>query len=166
METREIILDILQEMHEDIDYEKEKALVTDKILDSFDLVSLVSELTDAFDIEITAKDFVEENFNSLDTLVTKTGRRYAFYIICIYCIYRCRIFSVLSDSTQMAVAVSSDNQHWLLCIGRNFLSHLFTCKFGGDLSGRTVDRKKPKTGKNLHPGKCRPVCIAAGEKGV
>lgn len=47
----------------------------------------------------------------------------------------------------MAVAVSSDNQHWLLCIGRNFLSHLFTCKFGGDLSGRTVDRKKPKTGK-------------------
>ena len=61
METREIILDILQEMHEDIDYEKEKALVTDKILDSFDLVSLVSELTDAFDIEITAKDFVEEN---------------------------------------------------------------------------------------------------------
>lgn len=67
-------LDILQEMHEDIDYEKEKALVTDKILDSFDLVSLVSELTDAFDIEITAKDFVEENFNSLDTLVTMVKR--------------------------------------------------------------------------------------------
>ena len=64
METREIILDILQEMHEDIDYEKEKALVTDKIL----------ELTDAFDIEITAKDFVEENFNSLDTLVTMVKR--------------------------------------------------------------------------------------------
>lgn len=74
METRKIILDILQEMHEDIDYEKEKALVTDKILDSFDLVSLVSELTDAFDIEITAKDFVEENFNSLDTLVTMVKR--------------------------------------------------------------------------------------------
>lgn len=30
---------------------------------------------------------------------------------------------------------------------QEFLSHLFTCKFGGDLSGRTVDRKKPKTGK-------------------
>ena len=69
-----LLLDILQEMHEDIDYEKEKALVTDKILDSFDLVSLVSELTDAFDIEITAKDFVEENFNSLDTLVTMVKR--------------------------------------------------------------------------------------------
>lgn len=42
-----------------------------------------------------------------------------------------------------------------LCIGRNFLSHLFTCKFGGDLSGRTVDRKRPKTGERLHPGKWR-----------
>ena len=66
MEIRDEILEILQEMHEDVDFEKEKTLVTDKILDSFDLVSLVSELTDAFDIE--AKDFVEENFNSLDSL--------------------------------------------------------------------------------------------------
>ena len=31
-------------------------------------------MTDAFDIEITAKDFVEENFNSLDTLVTMVKR--------------------------------------------------------------------------------------------
>ena len=74
METREIILDILQEMHEDIDFQKEQALVTNKVLDSFDLVSLVSELTDAFDIEITAKDFVEENFNSLDALVSMVDR--------------------------------------------------------------------------------------------
>lgn len=69
MEIRDEILEILQEMHEDVDFEKEKTLVTDKILDSFDLVSLVSELTDAFDIEIKAKDFVEENFNSLDSLI-------------------------------------------------------------------------------------------------
>lgn len=74
MGIKETILDILQEMHEDIDFESEKALVTDKILDSFDLVSLVSELTDAFDIEIKAKDFVEKNFNSLDSLVDMVKR--------------------------------------------------------------------------------------------
>lgn len=74
MEIKETILDILQEMHEDIDFESEKALVTDKILDSFDLVSLVSELTDAFDIEIKAKDFVEKNFNSLDSVVDMVKR--------------------------------------------------------------------------------------------
>lgn len=74
MDTREIILDILLEMHSDVDFEEEKALVTDKILDSFDLVSLVSELSSEFDIQITAKDFIEENFNSLDTLTEMVER--------------------------------------------------------------------------------------------
>ena len=71
MEIRDEILEILQEMHEDVDFEKEKTLVTDKILDSFDLVSLVSELTEEMWQALSvaqAKDFVEENFNSLDSL--------------------------------------------------------------------------------------------------
>lgn len=74
MDTKEIILEILQEMHSDVDYETEDKLVTNKILDSFDLVSLVTELSDEFDIQITAKDFVEENFNSLATLVAMVDR--------------------------------------------------------------------------------------------
>ena len=40
----------------------------DKILDSFDLVTLVTELGDEFDVDITAKDFVAENFNSVQRL--------------------------------------------------------------------------------------------------
>ena len=74
MDTKETILDILQEMHADVDYEKEDKLVTDKILDSFDLVSIVTELSDEFDIQITAKDFIEENFNSLAALVAMVDR--------------------------------------------------------------------------------------------
>ena len=66
--VRETILQILQELHEDIDFEKEENLVDDKILDSFDLVTLVAELGEEFDVNITAKDFVEENFNSADRL--------------------------------------------------------------------------------------------------
>ena len=73
-ETREQILEILEQMHPEIDFAAEQALVRDKILDSFDLVSLVSDLSDTFDIEIKAKDFVEENFNSLDTLVAMVDR--------------------------------------------------------------------------------------------
>ncbi|MCH5252564.1 MAG: acyl carrier protein [Lachnospiraceae bacterium] len=65
---KETILSILQELHEDIDFEQEDRLVDDKILDSFDLVTLVAELGEEFDVEITAKDFVEENFNSVDRL--------------------------------------------------------------------------------------------------
>lgn len=60
----EELLEILQELHSDIDFESEDKLVDNKILDSFDLVTLVTELGDTFDIEITAKDFVPENFNS------------------------------------------------------------------------------------------------------
>lgn len=67
-EIRESILQILEELHADIDFEKEEQLVDDKILDSFDLVTLVSELGEEFDIEITAKEFVAENFNSVDRL--------------------------------------------------------------------------------------------------
>ncbi|MBO5487427.1 MAG: acyl carrier protein [Eubacterium sp.] len=73
-EIRESILDILQELHEDIDFETEEQLVDDKILDSFDLVTLVAELGEEFDIEITAKDFVEENFNSVERLTNMVMR--------------------------------------------------------------------------------------------
>lgn len=67
-EIRDEILELLQELHEDIDFEVETKMVDDKVLDSFDLVSLVTELGEAFDVEITARDFVAENFNSVDSL--------------------------------------------------------------------------------------------------
>lgn len=73
-EIKESILEILQELHEDIDFETEEQLVDDKILDSFDLVTLVAELGEEFDIEITAKDFIEENFNSVDRLTNMVIR--------------------------------------------------------------------------------------------
>ena len=73
-EIKESILEILQELHEDIDFETEEQLVDDKILDSFDLVTLVAELGEEFDIEITAKDFIEENFNSVARLTNMVIR--------------------------------------------------------------------------------------------
>ena len=44
-EVRNEILDMLQALHEDVDFEKEKKLVDEKVLDSFDLVTLVAELS-------------------------------------------------------------------------------------------------------------------------
>ena len=73
-EVRESILDILQELHEDVDFENEEQLVDDKILDSFYLVTLVAELGEEFDVEITAKDFVTENFNSVERLTNMVIR--------------------------------------------------------------------------------------------
>lgn len=73
-EIREVIQEMLQELHEEVDFDKETKLVDDKILDSFDLVTLVAELGEEFDVEITAKDFIEENFNSLDALTKMIAR--------------------------------------------------------------------------------------------
>lgn len=68
------ILEILNDINPDIDYETETTLVDDDLLDSFDLVSLVSDLNSAFDINITVVDFVPENFNSLSALTALVER--------------------------------------------------------------------------------------------
>lgn len=67
-EIKQEIIDLLTELHEDVDFENEDGLVDGKILDSFDLVTLVTELSETFDVEIGAGDFVADNFNSADLL--------------------------------------------------------------------------------------------------
>ncbi|MCD7825970.1 MAG: acyl carrier protein [Clostridiaceae bacterium] len=73
-EIKEGILAILQELHEDIDFTAETKMVDDKVLDSFDLVTLVTELGEEFDVEITARDFIAQNFNSVDSLAQMIAR--------------------------------------------------------------------------------------------
>ena len=51
-----------------IDYETETGMIVDHLLDSFAIISLVSELEDAFDISIDAAEMTPENFNSAANL--------------------------------------------------------------------------------------------------
>ena len=64
----EELMEILNNLHTDVDFETEERLVDDKILDSFDIVSLIAEINETFDIAITAKDILPENFNSAKAL--------------------------------------------------------------------------------------------------
>lgn len=64
----EELLKILSDLHPDVDFETEEHLIDDMILDSFDIVSLITEINDEFDVTITAKDIVPENFNSAKAL--------------------------------------------------------------------------------------------------
>lgn len=66
---KEQVLKILKGVRQDVDFEKEKALIDDSILDSFDIISIVSDLNDAFSIDITADELEPENFNTLDAIV-------------------------------------------------------------------------------------------------
>lgn len=58
------LMEILEELRPDVDFENETLLIGNGILDSFDIVSLVTALNDAFDIEIKPNDLIPENFNS------------------------------------------------------------------------------------------------------
>ena len=68
------LLEILNEIDDTIDYETETGLIDDHLLDSFAIISLVSELEDAFDISIDAAEMTPENFNSAPNL-WKMGER-------------------------------------------------------------------------------------------
>lgn len=58
------LMEILEEINPDIDYEAENRLIDGKVLDSFSIVSLVAQIADTFDIEISPKYLIPENFNS------------------------------------------------------------------------------------------------------
>ena len=58
------IIEILKGVHPEVDYESENGLIDKRIFDSFDVVTVVGELMDEFDIEITAEHMIPENFNS------------------------------------------------------------------------------------------------------
>lgn len=64
----EKLLKILNEIRPDVDFENEKKLMDDGILDSFDVVSIISELDDEFDVRVRVTELSPENFNSVETI--------------------------------------------------------------------------------------------------
>ncbi|MGN0341373.1 MAG: acyl carrier protein [Roseburia sp.] len=64
----EDLLEILRDLHPDIDFENCDTLVDDKLIDSFDIVSIISEINDQFDVVIPAEEIIPENFNSAQAL--------------------------------------------------------------------------------------------------
>ncbi len=64
----EKLLEILEELHPDVDFTTEEHLIDEKILDSFDIVTLVAEIDAEFDVAIPAEELIPENFNSAKAL--------------------------------------------------------------------------------------------------
>ena len=61
-------MEILEGLRPDIDFANEKSLVTDRLLESFDIINLVSEIDDEFDVKIKPADLVPENFDSAEAM--------------------------------------------------------------------------------------------------
>lgn len=64
----EELLEILQDLHPEVDFETCDTLIDDKILDSFDIVTIISEVNEIFDVAISAEFIKPENFNSAEAL--------------------------------------------------------------------------------------------------
>lgn len=64
----EELMEILEEIRPDVDFEGEKSLIDDKILSSFDILSIISEISDAFEITLTPAEIIPANFNSAEAL--------------------------------------------------------------------------------------------------
>ena len=64
----ENLLSILEDLHPDVDFETCTTLIDDGIIDSFDIVSIISEVNDVFDVVIPPEEIAPENFNSAQAL--------------------------------------------------------------------------------------------------
>lgn len=64
----EQLIEILKELHPDVDFMTAEGLIDDGILDSLDMVTLVTEINDRFDVSIPAEEIIPENFNSAKAL--------------------------------------------------------------------------------------------------
>ena len=62
------LMEILNDLRPDVEFEKETKLIDDGILDSLDIVNLISEISEVYDVTITAKDIIPDNFNSAKAL--------------------------------------------------------------------------------------------------
>lgn len=59
---------ILKELHPDVDFDAEEDLIGDGVLDSLDIVTLITEINSAYDVNIPAEEILPENFRSVKAI--------------------------------------------------------------------------------------------------
>ena len=70
----EKLLEILKQLHPDVDFENADDLIGDGILDSLDIVTLITEINCVFDVSIPAEEVIPENFASADAILALIER--------------------------------------------------------------------------------------------
>ncbi|MCF0138066.1 MAG: acyl carrier protein [Oscillospiraceae bacterium] len=68
------LLEILEDIAPDVDFESCDTLIDDGYLESLDIVSIIAELSDAYDITIPAREIIPENFNSAEAMYSMVLR--------------------------------------------------------------------------------------------
>ena len=66
----EQIMSMLNELRPEFDFADSEDFVMDGLLDSFDIISLVSMLEEKYECKVDGLDIVPENFSSVDSIIT------------------------------------------------------------------------------------------------
>lgn len=67
---KEKVIEILNGLRPEFDFSKSSNFIEEGLLDSFDIVTLVTELEDNFGITIDGEDVIPDNFNSVMSIVS------------------------------------------------------------------------------------------------
>jgi len=70
----EELIKLLEARRPDIDFRANNALIDDGLLNSFDIVSIIAEIGDVFDVIIPPLEITPENFNSAEALYALISR--------------------------------------------------------------------------------------------
>ena len=62
------LLEILNDINPAVDYETEDQLIDGKVFDSFSIITLISNISETFDIELGPEHLIPENFNSAQAM--------------------------------------------------------------------------------------------------
>lgn len=60
----EELIELLQDVRDDVDFETCDDLIDGKILTSFDIIQIISVIDDEYDVSIPATEIIPDNFNS------------------------------------------------------------------------------------------------------
>lgn len=74
LDFMEELLNILKDLHPDVDFTTETDLIGDEILDSLDIVTLITEINSTFDVNIPAEEILPENFCSAEAIFALINR--------------------------------------------------------------------------------------------
>ena len=66
---KEDVRAILEEIRPDVDFDNETELIDGGVLESMDIVAIVGEIKEAFDVTIGIEQLTPENFNSEEAIL-------------------------------------------------------------------------------------------------
>ena len=131
------LMEILEDVQPDVDFESCDTLIDDGMLDSFAILSIVSELEDQFEISVSPADIIPENFNSAQAIwamvqrlqgeAAKAENRYVtdFNEICAFHRHCC--WGILSDSKESTMGLAPCGQLRILPVCRGRRCWIFCC---------------------------------------